>query len=708
MTVKDIIQNNTIWKPSFGEIKEAPLVSVLLPTFRRAQSGLFEQAVRSVCSQTLKNWELIIVDDASTDGTEEIIDLLMKSDARISCIRHINNIGLPAISEYEAYKVARGKYIAFLFDDVEWEKDALEKTISYMEENQCVASYGIARLRIDDTGEYDEIGKPGQFSNEELILTNAIANFTVVLKRDVIEDIGLYDPHLSLVRNCDWDLWTRVSKKYEIMATGIIFGTEKGYTLSDSLGNSYRLNRWVCTEHFQHDRNDLLKPDVFENYDVLETFGVRSWMYISEMKAILNQYSNKFWYSLISFNPETDRNHRHILVLVNDVDASLLSFERLKSDQLTFRYAKYMGRDFLPNDICLADAVIIHRNIYKWKEHWPMLLSAGVPLYYYIDDNFSVLAQSGVEDAALLSSCITQETLSIFQGVFLSTQALKDYFADHKLHSNLYVFPPVVLQPTHIDKIKNKGRINIAFMGGGFRYPVLKSCILPALKKLAKKVEIALYLPEDAKEIIGKKSDFGFNISYIKRTKILDRAIHSYAEQGIDIQIHCGETLPNNQYKTLNALCNSVMLGAALITSEQSPFVEHEELIDKAYMMAKNIEEDWYNKLLYLAKNSDMRLKMLCNALEFCEKEYSQTVAEQQFLHGLSGLHEKDICVVLDRYEKFGLFMYRQCEQQNQNRLLGKTFRIVGKIRTYWKHYSFGTIIIVTKKVMHKYFRKSI
>lgn len=133
-------------------------------------------------------------------------------------------------------------------------------------------------------------------------------------------------------------------------------------------------------------------------------------------------------------------------------------------------------------------------------------------------------------------------------------------------------------------------------------------------------MEIALYLPEDAKNIIGKKSDFGFNISYIKRTKILDRAIHSYAEQEIDIQIHCGEALPNNQYKTLNALCNSVMLGAALITSEQSPFVERKELIDKAYMMAKNIEEDWYNKLLYLAENPDIRLKMLSNALEFCEK----------------------------------------------------------------------------------------
>lgn len=702
MKVRDIIQNNAITKESNAGRTEAVQVSVLMPTFRRAKSGLFEQAVQSVCHQTLTNWELIIIDDASTDGTEQLIDAFMKQDPRISSIRHIQNIGLPAISEYEAYKMSHGKYIAFLFDDVVWEADALEKTVSFMEETHCVASYGVAKLMINSLGAYDTIGKPGQFSNEELIFTNAIANFAVVVHRAVIEDIGLYDPHLSLTRNCDWDLWTRIAKKYELVATGIEFGTEKGYILPDSLGNTHRLNLWVCAEHFRHARNHLLRPDVFETYDILETFEERSWLYVSEMKRILAQYRQKFWFPMVSYQPLVSSEYKHILLLVNDADASLLSFERLNNCRITLRYAKYIWRDFFPHDICMADAIIIHRNIYKWKEYISMFISAGIPLYYYIDDNFPVLAESGLEDAALLASCITKQGLAQFQGVFLSTHELKEYFQEHELHKNLYVLPPAmpILETECYIKQTENQNVHIAFFGGGFRYSSLKSSVLPALEKVAVEFPITLYLPEDAKVALGQSHHFP--VHYIPRTKILDRAIHSYAQYNIDIQIHCGDSMPNNKYKTLNALCNSVMLGAALITSELPPFTNCKELIGTAYLTSKNTIDDWYENLLKLITDKRLRMNLLEHATQFCLHTYSPSVASQSLMDGMKDLEETNISTVLERNDKLWGYEYKLHHTNNMPSFFSKLFRLLRIVKDYWQQYSIKSIAIITNKIIRK------
>lgn len=91
----------------------SPRVSVILPTFRRGDSGLLSAAIDSILDQSLRELELLIVDDASTDSTAGIIAEAMLRDPRVSVIRHARNIGLPAVSEYEGYLLARGDRIAF-------------------------------------------------------------------------------------------------------------------------------------------------------------------------------------------------------------------------------------------------------------------------------------------------------------------------------------------------------------------------------------------------------------------------------------------------------------------------------------------------------------------------------------------------------------------------------------------------------------------
>ena len=126
--VKDIIKDNSIWLPS-QDYDEKKKLSILMPTFGRGKDGFLKRAVTSYIEQIFKDTELIIVDDANTDGSSEQIDEFMRQDKRISCIRHKQNMGLPAISLYEAIKKARGEYIGFLFDNCVLYPSAYERTL---------------------------------------------------------------------------------------------------------------------------------------------------------------------------------------------------------------------------------------------------------------------------------------------------------------------------------------------------------------------------------------------------------------------------------------------------------------------------------------------------------------------------------------------------------------------------------------------------
>lgn len=270
MKVEEILKDCSEWIPGKEYETAKPIVSVLLPTFRRAESGLFEAAVRSVLEQDFKELELIIIDDASTDGTAELIRSFMQQDPRVSCIRHTFNVGLPAISEYEGYLRARGEYIAFMFDDNEWELDFVGKTVSYMDRNHAKVSYGKMKsfYSADQFVEFgDTDSGMGMFT---LLAKNHIQNGSIILAREVIETVGLYDPHMALTRLCDWDLWKRVFDEYEFFETGISAGKEQGVSLPDSLGNSYKMNYWISAEREQSRDKKLLLPSNFHLIEIDE------------------------------------------------------------------------------------------------------------------------------------------------------------------------------------------------------------------------------------------------------------------------------------------------------------------------------------------------------------------------------------------------------------------------------------------------------
>lgn len=114
------------------------LVSIIMPSYKCGR--FIGESIKSVQAQTYQNWELIIVDDCSCDGTIDIVLDIKKYDDRISLYQNKVNSGA-AVSRNAALRNAKGRWIAFLDSDDLWEPTKLEKQIKFMEDNHYAFSY---------------------------------------------------------------------------------------------------------------------------------------------------------------------------------------------------------------------------------------------------------------------------------------------------------------------------------------------------------------------------------------------------------------------------------------------------------------------------------------------------------------------------------------------------------------------------------------
>ena len=121
------------------------LVSVIIPTWNR--SNLIPTAINSVLNQTYKDWELIIVDDGSTDNTEEVIKKFQTNDTRIKFIKHKENSGGCSAQKIQGVKNALGNYIAFLDSDDEWLPTKLEEQLDLFKKS-TVDNLGFVGCRV--------------------------------------------------------------------------------------------------------------------------------------------------------------------------------------------------------------------------------------------------------------------------------------------------------------------------------------------------------------------------------------------------------------------------------------------------------------------------------------------------------------------------------------------------------------------------------
>lgn len=241
-----------------------PTISVLLPTYCRGENGLLERSIDSVLRQSFKAFELIIIDDGSTDSTETTIKNYLKQDERIIYIRNNINSGLPSLRINQGMKFVRGQYIAYQFDDDFWLEDALENLYDAIK-NQEIPSlvYGKVELKMMKKGEiYPFVNK---FDYYDLQKRNCIANNAVLHSKELPWLYGSYDCHLALRRLCDWDLWLRWAKEVPfIFLDQVISRVEAEH--EGAIGLTCPLDLEIFKLFQSQPRNHLLTPESFVDY----------------------------------------------------------------------------------------------------------------------------------------------------------------------------------------------------------------------------------------------------------------------------------------------------------------------------------------------------------------------------------------------------------------------------------------------------------
>ena len=158
-------------------------VSVVMPAFNAEK--YIPSAVKSVLSQTYKDFELIIIDDASTDDTEKIIGSL--DDSRIRIIRNDINRGV-AFSRNLGVKEAKGRWIAFLDSDDIWETEKLQKQINLVEKDTAVKFCFTGSTFINAEGRKKNyiLHVPQKISKTEILKQNLISCSSVLIDRNLM------------------------------------------------------------------------------------------------------------------------------------------------------------------------------------------------------------------------------------------------------------------------------------------------------------------------------------------------------------------------------------------------------------------------------------------------------------------------------------------------------------------------------------------
>lgn len=206
----------------------AELVSVIMPSYNTA--GFIGESIESVLNQTYKNFELIIVDDCSSDNTDEVVAGF--SDERIIYVKNEKNSGA-AVSRNRAISKAKGKWIAFLDSDDIWEKDKLKKQIDFMESNGYHFSY-TSYQQIDEKSDSlgVEVSGPSGINKRQMYNFCWPGCLTVMYDAQYVGKIRIED----LKKNNDYAIWLKVIKKADC------------YLLNECLGK-YRIRSGSISRH---------------------------------------------------------------------------------------------------------------------------------------------------------------------------------------------------------------------------------------------------------------------------------------------------------------------------------------------------------------------------------------------------------------------------------------------------------------------------
>ncbi len=298
-----------------------PKVSTIIPTYN--SSAFIERAVGSVLRQTFTDWELLIVDDGSTDDTVELVTKFIKQDSRIKLFRTPQNSGGPALPKNIGIENARGEYVAFLDHDDEWLPEKLAKQLKVFEDSKdlrlgLVSCY----VNVIDNKKNKILYKYNRFyikdNLNKIINSNYVYSCSSVMtKLSILKIVGSFDTNLKI--SDDWDMWIRISKAQ----------------YSFGLSPEYLLNYFVHNKNVSYGNNNFFKgkefiifyekhKDLFIKYNSLITgcFYYQTKQYklarkyyikkIMSFKLTAREITKSIGYILLSYFPSLEKLAQNI------------------------------------------------------------------------------------------------------------------------------------------------------------------------------------------------------------------------------------------------------------------------------------------------------------------------------------------------------------------------------------------------------------
>jgi glycosyltransferase involved in cell wall biosynthesis len=187
-----------------------PRVSIVMTSYN--YSRYLRAAIDSVLNQTLSDFELIIVDDGSTDGSQAIVESYL-GDNRVR-FRPVEHVGQSA-AKNAGIEWVRGPLVAFLDADDIWERQKLEKQVAHFDHDPTLGVVYSRRRLIDESSNEMPYHQPALYRGdvlERIFRDNFVCFSSAVVRRLVFEHIGLFDEHCDLA--VDYDLWLRVAAHY--------------------------------------------------------------------------------------------------------------------------------------------------------------------------------------------------------------------------------------------------------------------------------------------------------------------------------------------------------------------------------------------------------------------------------------------------------------------------------------------------------------
>lgn len=220
------------------------MITIHMTTHRRFASGLLRQSVESVLSQDFTDFELIVCDDASVDGTAAYLAQLMAKDSRVKVFRNATNLNSVAISLGRCLqRSSRSRpWVSWMFDDCVLLPRALSCLAAAVKAHPCAGMlYGATEVVRKDGG----VMLVGGVAEDEVragINSSSILvpNGGLLVHRDVFTKHGWYDTSVVLRRSCDWDLFRRIilgGVNFKVLPDIVM--REYGELQADSLRNAF-------------------------------------------------------------------------------------------------------------------------------------------------------------------------------------------------------------------------------------------------------------------------------------------------------------------------------------------------------------------------------------------------------------------------------------------------------------------------------------